>query len=289
MNTKSDDPLGALGAALRESHPPAEPYLIGVSGGRDSVALLHFLFSHGYHSLIVCHLDHGLREESADDARFVESLARQHGLEAVISRENVRDRARERRQSLETAAREARYDFFARICAERESTGVFLAHHAGDQVETFLFNLFRGAAPGGLGGMRRQSTRIVNGIELRVFRPLLEIAREEIDAYIARHALEFREDRSNLDPRHTRNRLRHELLPALEEMFGRDVRTSILRTAALLRADEKFLRTQLPEVSAQLSVAVVRELPEALQRRMIHTWLRKNGVPDLAPCAMRCT
>ncbi len=282
MKKKGDDPLGDLGAAWPALHSPAETYLIGVSGGRDSVALLHLLLAHGYRSLVVCHLDHGLRGDSAHDARFVENLARQHGLDVLTSRENVRDRAREHRQSLETAARAARYECFARASAERGNAPVFLAHHAGDQVETFLFNLCRGASPGGLGGMKRESTWIADGHELRVLRPLLGISREEIDTYVTGHALAFREDSSNTDPRHTRNRVRHELLPALEELFGRDVRTSILRTAELLRADDEYLRAQLPAVSAELSVPLVRDLPESLQRRLIHAWLKGNAVPDLS-------
>jgi tRNA(Ile)-lysidine synthase len=282
MSRKRDDLLDGKISALHAACAPTATYLIGVSGGRDSVALLHVLTAHGYRSLVVCHLDHGLREESAEDARFVAGLADRHKLEAVIRREDIRDRARQRRQSLETAARDARYEFFARVSSQHQGAPVFLGHHAEDQVETFLFNLFRGAAPGGLGGMRGDSTRLVNGIELRILRPLLGITRVEIDAHVARNAIKFREDSSNADPQHTRNRVRHELLPALQSVFGRDVRKAILRTAELLSADETFLSAQLPEIAEQLSVPLLRDLAPSLQRRLIHAWLRQSGVPDLS-------
>src|SRR5688500_7389193 len=139
---------------LRDLPPPAEPALIGVSGGRDSVALLHALRARGFEKLVVCHLDHGLRPESAEDARFVARLGEEHGCEAVIARQDVAARAKRRRQSLETAGREARYGLFAQVARNRDCPRLFLAHHADDQVETLLFNLFRGAAMSGLAAMR---------------------------------------------------------------------------------------------------------------------------------------
>ncbi len=274
--------LDAAAVQCVAAHPPEATYLIGVSGGRDSVALLHLLLAHGYRSLIVCHIDHAIRADSADDAHFVERLACRYELQPLIFREDIPARARESRRSLETTARDARYEVFARVCAERKCAGVFLAHHADDQVETILFNLFRGAAPGGLSGMRPASTRQFNDIELRIIRPLLGVTREFIDDYIASHALQFRDDSSNLTAHHTRNRIRQELLPALEDIFGRDICAALLRTAALLRDDELFLQTQLPPVSADLSVEQARDLPTPLQRRVIHAWLRENSVRDLS-------
>src|SRR5262245_9109956 len=99
---------------------PDERCLIGVSGGRDSVVLLHQLLAAGFKSLIVCHLDHALRPESAEDARFVANLAKKYDLEAVIGRQDVASRARRRRQSIETAGREARYGLFAQTARNRE-------------------------------------------------------------------------------------------------------------------------------------------------------------------------
>ena len=249
--------------------------LVGVSGGRDSVALLHWLRAR--EGLVVCHVDHALRAESGEDARFVERLAHEWGCEFTSERVNVRALAKQRKLSLETAAREARYEFFARTARERGVALLVLGHHADDQVETFLFNLLRGAGPGGLGGMSAESER-KDG--LRVVRPLLGVWREEIDAYIAAHALTFREDASNADAAHTRNRIRHSALPALSTALGRDVRAALWRAAELLRAEDAHLATspELQAAPAELEVATLRALPLALQRRLIHAWLLRGGV-----------
>ncbi len=260
--------------------PPDARCLIGVSGGRDSVALLHLLRDAGFKKLVVCHLDHALRTESAKDALFVAALAKQLGLKAVVARENVAALAKRKRQSLETAAREARYAFFARVARAEKCPRLFLAHHADDQVETLLFNLFRGSASAGLAGMRALTTRTVGGVTLQIARPLLGMWREEIDASIAEHQLAFREDASNADPRHTRNRLRHEIIPAIEHAFGRDIRRAVWRAAEILRDEDDFLASQpaLRELPERLDTAALLGLPVALQRRVIHAWLKARGV-----------
>ena len=260
--------------------PPSDaPSLIGVSGGRDSVVLLHLLAACG-HRLIVCHLDHALRNESRIEARFVENLAKQLDCEFVGKRENVAARAKRMKCSIETAAREARFGFFAKVGRVRGVRRLFLAHHADDQVETFLFNLLRGSGAAGLGAMRATSMRG----ELEVLRPLLGVWREEIDRYIAEHRLEFCEDSSNADRRHTRNRVRHEIVPMLTREFGREVRGALLRSAEILREEDAFLGA-LPELgmaeAAQLSVKGMRELPVAIQRRVLLGWLRARGVAEI--------
>jgi len=262
---------------------PDERCLIGVSGGRDSVALLHQLRAAGFRGLVVCHLDHASRAGSAADAAFVERLATDWHLESAIERVDVAARARKHKRSLETAAREARYAFFAQIARERKCPRLFLAHHADDQVETFLFNLFRGASSSGLAGMTALSSRSVDGLELQISRPLLQTWREEIDAYIAKHHLSFREDDSNADRRFTRNRLRHEIIPALEEAFGRDIRRAIWRAAEILRAEDEFLTASLgPENSpVEFRVPQLQAEPMALQRRRLHAWLKARGVPNV--------
>ena len=262
---------------------PDERCLIGVSGGRDSVALLHQLLAVGFRQLVVCHLDHGLRPESADDARFVADLAKQHGLDAVVGRQDIAARAKRRRQSLETAGREARYGLFAQTARNRECPRLFLAHHADDQVETFLFNLFRGASTSGLAAMRPLTTRVIEGVTLHISRPLLGTWRDEIDAYVAKHGLDFREDASNAELHHTRNRLRHEVIPQLEKAFGREIRQSIWRTAEILREEDALLQSLAgtEPKTPELSVPDLRKEPVALQRRTLLAWLRHGGVANV--------
>ena len=261
-----------------------EPQLVGVSGGRDSVALLHWLHAHGFKKLIAVHLDHRLRAESAGDAEFVRNFADSLGIECSTGDADVAALAKKERLSIETAARRARHAFFARTAIEHECPRIFLAHHADDQVETFLHNLLRGAGPSGLSGMSTVSTLEIHAGKLSatllIARPLLGTWREEIDAYIERHALPFREDESNADPRFTRNRLRHSALPALTAALGRDVRAALLRTTELLRAEDEFLSAQ-PELRGApdaLQVPLLRSLPLALQRRLIHLWLARHAV-----------
>lgn len=267
---------------LPDGFSPGDPQLVGVSGGRDSVALLHWLHANGFTKAIVCHLDHRLRSESGEDSAFVRKLADSLGLECLTGSVDVAAFAKQGKLSIETAAREVRYAFFARAALERGCPRLLLAHHADDQVETFLHNLLRGAGPGGLCGMDEVSTRHIHGIEMTIARPFLGTWREEIDAYILRHRLEFLEDASNTDPRFTRNRIRHSAIPALATALGRDVRPALLRAVELLRAEDDFLSAQ-PELRGApdvLQVPMLNSLPLALQRRLIHAWMRRHGIAN---------
>ncbi|HWB60229.1 MAG TPA: tRNA lysidine(34) synthetase TilS [Chthoniobacteraceae bacterium] len=260
---------------------PKRPCLVGVSGGRDSVALLHLLLDTGFTRLIVCHLDHRLRgRASRADAAFVAKLAKRHNLEAVIGKADVRGIAKKKRISIETAAREARYAFFASVARRKKCRMIFLAHHADDQVETFLFNLFRGAGQAGLGAMRADTSRKIGGVTLRILRPLLPVWRAEIDGYLTARGLKYREDATNTTTVPLRNRMRHEIIPALENWFGRDIRKSIRRTAEILAVEHDWLTLLTPKPGRQLSVRDLRKMPAAQQRRFIHAWLKLMRVGD---------
>ena len=263
--------------------PPDARYLIGVSGGRDSIALLNWLIDLGYKKLIVCHLNHHLRGRSSDaDARFVEKLAAKYRVDVELGAANVRVLAKKKKMSIETAAREARYSFFAKAAKRHGCRTIFLAHHADDLVETFLINLFRGAGSAGLVAIRESSTRRIDDIELTIVRPFLPVWRKEIDSYVREHRLRFREDASNknLDP--LRNRLRHRVIPFLEKVLGRNIRPTIWRAAAIAVEEENWIDAQLPDSSgAELSVPQLRALSVALQRRTILKWLRAKDISEV--------
>jgi tRNA(Ile)-lysidine synthase len=264
-------------AALPNDHR----YLIGVSGGRDSVALLHWLMSLGYGRLIVCHFEHGLRGRAGKaDARFVERLAGKHGLKFEIGSADIPALAKRRKQSIETTARQERLAFFGKVGRRRRCPGIFLAHQADDQVETFLLNLFRGAGGRGLGAMRPR----LNYGSLEISRPLLGVWRSEIDQYLKEHRLKFRDDATNEELYARRNRLRRQIIPWLEKQFGRNIRATIWRAATVLAEEEDFLESQIPvglTKSEKLMVASVRALAPALQRRVIRNWLAQRGVSEL--------
>jgi len=256
-----------------------------VSGGRDSVALLHRLIELGYRRLVVCHLDHRLRgRASTADARFVERLAAKLHCDFETDRTGVAALARTSKQSVETAGRMARYDFFGRIARRRRCRTLFLGHHADDLVETFLMNLFRGAGPTGFGGMREIASRRAGGTEIKIVRPLLNVWREEIDEYVETERIEFREDVTNQSLGPVRNRIRRRVIPYIERQLGRKVRSAIWR-AALIAADEAEWLEGLTDAkqseAEQLEVASLRAQPRALQRRTIHKWLQSRGVGDL--------
>ena len=182
-------------------------YLVGVSGGRDSVALLHWLLGLGYDRLILCHLEHGLRGRAGrSDARFVADLAEQHDLVCEIGTTDVRALAAREKVSIETAARIARYAFYAKVAARRRCRTIFLGHHADDLVETFLINLFRGAGAAGLSSLREISSHQIGKTKLMVVRPLLTVWRKQIDDYIRANQIPFREDQTNKDLGPLRNR-----------------------------------------------------------------------------------
>lgn len=266
-------------------------FLIGVSGGRDSMVLLHFLHSLGFRDLMVCHVNHQLRgAESDEDENFVQKEATKFGYPFFSHRENVRLSAKENRLSLETAAREVRHHFFSKIAAENSCPHLLLAHHADDQIETVIMNFFRGTGLKGLGGMRRESIfEFSGGIPLAILRPFLEIYRSDIDVYVEKNEIAYREDETNSELFALRNRLRHRLIPEINEVFERDVRASVLRLAEIARLDSEeadgeteknYQAAFVEESGGALTVPIMRAFSESKRRRVILHWLRGAGISD---------
>jgi len=263
--------------------PPDGRYLVGVSGGRDSIALLHWLVQRGYENLIACHLNHRLRGAASNrDARFVENFVEQYDVDLEIGSADVRGLAKKQKVSIEAAGREARYKFFARVAKLHDARTILLGHHADDLVETFLINLFRGSGTAGLSAMREVSKRPVDDVELTIVRPFLGIWRNEIDEYIKLQRLKFREDESNKDIAALRNRIRRRIIPYLEKTLGRNIRQNIWRAAMIAAEEETWIDSQLPNARGDdLAVGELRELPTALQRREILKWLRAHKIANV--------
>jgi tRNA(Ile)-lysidine synthase len=274
---------------LFSNFPPDSRYLVGVSGGRDSIVLLHRLLDLGYRRVIVCHLNHQLRGRSSQaDSRFVEKLVATWNKKIVahidfeIGSAHVRMLAKANKTSIETAARKARYSFFAGVAKRRRCHTIFLAHHADDLVETFLINLFRGAGATGLAAMREASARRIEGVDLTIVRPLLSVWRDEIDSYVREHRLRFREDASNKNLAPLRNRIRRGIIPYLEKTLGRSIRQNIWRTAVIAAEEENWIESQLPNaMGTDFSVEELRNLPLAFQRRQILKWLRAQEIANV--------
>ena len=265
----------------------AEPILLGISGGADSLALLAGLAELGF-NLVIAHLDHALRSESDEDAVFVKSLAASRGLPCVSERVEVGDYAAENSLSLEEAAREVRYRFLFTQARRFGVQAVAVAHHADDQVETVLMHFLRGAGLPGLSGMAFRRTLPAWDDEIPLVRPLLGIWREEIEAFVAGAGLTPREDATNQDLAYFRNRLRHVLLPDLAAYNPR-IREVLWRTAAVLGEEDGYLAELAADAwrdclvaesqdMVQWDLQAFRSLATALQRRVL-----RRGVARLRP------
>lgn len=229
---------------------PAEtwPVLVAVSGGVDSMTLLHLLTrlnasrSLGM-QLHIAHLNHQLRQADSDaDAEFVAAQAKEFRLPCTIETTvDVTARAKADGMSIELAARHCRYEFFERMCLKLNCHTVALAHHADDNVETILQRLIRGTGIRGLGGIRKNRP-IREGSEIVLIRPMLSIRRAEIESYATNQNVPFRMDASNSSTAYTRNRVRHELLPLLREKFNPQVDEAVSRLAEQARELEAYLR-----------------------------------------------
>lgn len=274
------------GWCLREG---GRRWVVGVSGGRDSVVLLDSLLDAGVNDLVVVHVNHGLRGEASDgDEDFVRGVAEVRGLDFLVERFDVGALAEEAGKGLETMAREVRHRVFLRAVREFGCVGVLLGHHADDQAETVLFNLLRGSA--GLKGMRVESE--VDG--LRIGRPLLGVRRGEIDSWLAERGLVFREDATNAEGFTVRNRMRGEVLPLLAEVMGRDVVGAI--TGALEESlgcedfvDAAFDYEGFLDPQGRLFLPILSEAKEVVRGRVMFRYLRECGVPDVSRAVVgRC-
>lgn len=250
--------------------------MVAVSGGSDSVALallMAELSAAGVLQLAgLAHLNHGLRGAESDrDAEFCAGLAVDCGVSLDVEHCDVASIATRRRRSLEEAAREARYDFLERVRQQRGADVVAVGHTRDDQAETVLLRLVRGAGPRGLTAIHPRRQQII--------RPLIDLRRLDLQAYLQSRQRGWRDDASNLDRRRRRNRLRHDVLPALVASEGDSVVNVLARTAEIARADEALLAALAldargrvatrHEECVRLDLAALTREPLALRRRVV--------------------
>lgn len=243
-------------------------YIVAVSGGVDSVVLLHHLVRHPEHKLTVAHFDHGIRDESADDELFVRELARIYGLPYVYERGRLGPGASE------SEAREVRYDFLHRARQAAAADAVLTAHHQDDVLETAVHNIIRGTGRRGLTSLK--STDIIK-------RPLLHVSKADILEYALTHNLQWREDTSNQSDIYTRNYIRHHLMPRLGDQ-GRQKLLNLIHEAALRNAElDADIARNLEQLSEEGKLKRIPfiSLNHAVAREVMAAWLRQAGVPNI--------
>ncbi len=255
--------------------PESGLVVVGFSGGADSTALAHWLWKRlPIERIVLAHLNHGLRgEESERDEAAVRRFAGETGLRLVVSKADIAALAAQRGMGLEECGRKVRYEFFHSL-APGENDRILTAHHAGDNAETLLLNLCRGAGLDGLCG--------IPAARGKVLRPFLGVSREEIEAYCRENGLSYETDSTNLSGQFARNRIRLEVLPVLRQLNPKVV-DAFSQTAELLSRDRDFIRAEgeklLRRASGQygLNAQMLLEAHAAVRSAALRLWLDGCG------------
>jgi len=285
---------------------PQDCWLLAISGGCDSMAMLHGLCMlrqtqmPELSNLQVAHLNHQLRGAESDaDAEFVQQQAKSLGLEVTSGSIDVARIARETNQSLETAARQQRYQFLTQTARTQGCNKIALAHNADDNVETIIHRIIRGTGIRGLAGIpavrplteAEEQTAANDKSDLLLIRPLLTASRCEIEAFVKNHNIAYRQDRSNFSSAYTRNRIRHELLPFLREKYNPEIDTALLQLGEIAsdyqeiltlecRAEfENLIRDNTAD-KVVLDAAALQTKHQILQAQIIHEALLELQVPQ---------
>ena len=251
--------------------------LCALSGGVDSVVLLHLLLQCGVR-VEAAHVEHGIRGESSRrDCRFVQELCGKWGVPLHVIHLDVPAQAAKEGRGIEETARAMRYDFLWKTREARRLETLATAHHLNDQAETVLMHLIRGASPVGLSGMRERDGALI--------RPLLPFSRAQIEQYAQENHLPHVEDETNADIAYTRNYIRHELIPCMEKLNPRAVE-AIGRAAELARRQSDFVRQEALRVLCSrmhgAALADVSDLHQGLRSEVIAQYLRAQGTPEFS-------
>jgi tRNA(Ile)-lysidine synthase len=268
---------GAIEELRRKSLPvPDGHYLLGLSGGADSVSLLMILledFRERRIKLEAVHINHGIRGNEADeDEHFCHELCQRHGVPFQSYHADLEGKTDE------DSAREARFFLFDRLMTEKGADALLLAHNADDQAETFLMRLLRGAGPEGLSCMKADE-RIG---QIRIIRPILTLRRAEIREALLKDGIEWRNDSTNQDTMYLRNRVRKELIPLLERYTGSAVE-KINGAAGMIAEDHQELDHQARRLldrvgrDSMLDAELLASEPVPLQKRVVRLWWKRNG------------
>jgi tRNA(Ile)-lysidine synthase len=274
---------------------PGDRLGVAVSGGADSVALLRLMIDLRKELgvvLSVIHFNHKLRGADAEaDEKFVKEISAKHGLEFFCQSGDAASNAEHEHLSIEAAARALRYEYFVGLLQKGKCNRIATAHTLDDQAETVLLKLARGAGTRGLAGIYPKLV-VGHQADTSIVRPLLAIRRKQLESFVKALAQDWREDKSNRDLRHSRNLVRHGILPRLEHNLNPAVREALAETADIARAEEEYWTSQvadfMPQVwkspddgpkppSGALNLSFPSAQPLALQRRLIRAAAESLG------------
>lgn len=240
-------------------------YLVAVSGGVDSVALLDILAQQPALELTVAHFDHGIRENSAEDRYFVEDLAKKYKLTFVYGEGHLGSKASE------AIAREARYKFLRKVKDENGAEAIITAHHQDDLLETAILNMLRGTGRKGLTSLKSQPD---------LLRPLLKVPKKEILGYAKNKKLNWREDPTNLNTDYLRNHVRHNILPRFSAKDTAKMVNIVTKSTVLNEEIDREMNEALKNQPLQLDRLWFNQLPHDVAREVMAAWLRANETRD---------
>lgn len=249
--------------------PKPGVYVLAISGGVDSRVLLDILYTHSRKKaqweLVVAHLDHGIRDNSGEDRKFVQSLAKQYGLPFVSQRANLGKTASE------AEARHVRYTFLRQVQKDHQAQAIITAHHRDDVLETAIINIVRGTRRKGVTALRNRPD---------LLRPLLRVPKAELINYAQSHELTWHEDDTNQDDRYLRNYIRHQLLPSFDEQATAQFLAIIDNLQSINAELDALLAEQLQqqENTATITRLWFNNLPHAVAREILAAWFREQHI-----------
>ena len=226
--------------------------VIGVSGGPDSIALLNVLLEIKNENIIsfdmvVCHINHMIREEANDDEEYVLEFCKRYNIEFYSKRIEIEKIAKDLKIGTEEAGRNARYEFFSKILEKTSSNKIATAHTANDNAETVLMNIIRGSGTLGLKGIEAKRDNLI--------RPLIECSRYEIEKYCGENNLDPRIDKSNFENIYTRNKVRNMLIPYIKENFNPNIIEGINRLSDLSKQENEYLEKETEKVYKKMLIS----------------------------------
>lgn len=227
--------------------------VVGVSGGPDSITLLDLLLKLKNQNIIkfdivVCHINHMIREEATSDEEYVKEYCNKHNIECFVKRAEVEEIAKQNKMGTEETGRKIRYDFFYEILEKTKSNKIATAHNANDNAETVLMNIIRGCGTSGLKGIEANNKQII--------RPLIEWSRKEIEEYCKQNNLNPRIDKTNFENDYTRNKIRNMLIPYIQENFNPNIVEGINRLSSLSKQENDYLEKE----TQKAYISIVEEI-----------------------------